>query len=81
MAQDALHAVADDRSIFTALPDGTLEIRGTGWSRRLGRSRQVPLEDLDLPRVCRLGDQARAMRIAQMVAEQACHQMGSLTWI
>ena len=58
--------VARDGSLFTVLDDGTVEIRGPGWSRR--RKRGDP-PGADRPRICKLGSVARARRIVEMVNE------------
>jgi len=57
--------VAPDGSLFTVFPDGTLEIRGKGWERR--RRGDPPMADR--PRVCKLDNEPRARRIAEMVVE------------
>ena len=60
--------VAPDKSLFTVLEDGTLEIRGKGWERR----KKGDPPGADRPRICRLGDPQRARRIAEMVVGIVC---------
>lgn len=57
--------LVNDGSMFTVLPDGTLELRGPGWE---GRRRRGQPPGADNPRICRLGSESAARRIAELVA-------------
>lgn len=67
--------LADDGSLFTVLPGGTLEIRGDGWT---GPRRRKQPPGADNPRVCLLGDEASARRIAELIAKMIAPEVNKI---
>jgi hypothetical protein len=57
--------VAEDRSLFTVLDDGTLEIRGDGWDRKR-KKKEHP--DTDRPRVLKFKNKKIAVQMAEAIA-------------
>ena len=59
------NSLISGKSIFTVLPDGTLEIRGPGWEHRKRKGDTI---NTDRPRICHLGSEEAAKRMAEILA-------------